>query len=72
MSKDLTFRVELTFNTKIVSDDEIMEIAHNIARAIKNEAENGVGISPEYSDNYTEIIRVTPNYLNTTVIEHVN
>jgi energy-converting hydrogenase Eha subunit G len=72
MSKDLTFRVELSFDKKIVSDEEIMEIAENVARAIKDRAESDERIRPNYSDVVLEIVRVTPQYLNTTVIEHVD
>jgi SAM-dependent MidA family methyltransferase len=71
MSKDLTFRVELSFSSKITDDDAIMEIAQKIADAIKHECNHGMGIAPDYGDAYTEIVRVTPNYLNKTVIEHV-
>jgi len=69
MSKDLTFRVELTFSEKVTSDDDIMEIAQNIADALKSHA-NTAGLAPEGGDSFTEIIRVTPNYLNKTIIEH--
>lgn len=70
MAKDITFRVELTFESNIERDEDIMNIAENIARAIKAET-NGQGISPQNGDTYLEIIRVTPQYLNKTIIEHV-
>lgn len=73
MSKDLVFRVELSFDNKIVSDDEINEIAQNVALAIKERAESdNERVRPNYSDVNLEIIRVTPQYLNETIIEHVN
>jgi hypothetical protein len=71
MSKDVTFRVELTFKSHIERDEDVMAIAQNIARAIVAET-NGQGISPQDGDTYLEIVRVTPQYLNKTIIEHVN
>lgn len=71
MSKDVTFRVELTFESNIERDEDVMAIAQNIARAIVAET-NGQGISPQDGDTYLEIVRVTPQYLNQTIIEHVN
>jgi hypothetical protein len=71
MSKDVTFRVELTFESNIERDEDVMAIAQNIARAIVAET-NGQGISPQDGDTYLEIVRVTPQYLNKTIIEHVN
>jgi hypothetical protein len=67
MSKDLTFRVELTFSGKIVSDDEVMEIAQKIANSLEHEVNTG-GLAPEDSDIFTEHIRVTPQYVNKTII----
>jgi hypothetical protein len=48
-----------------------MEIARNIARAIKNESNNGLGISPEDSETYTEKIEVKPQFLEDIVTEVV-
>lgn len=70
MAKDITFRVELTFQSNIERDEDLMNIAENIARAIKAET-NGLGIAPHEGDTYLEVIRVTPTYLNKTIIEHV-
>jgi len=67
--KSLSFRVEIDFESEIVDDNDIMEVAQNIARAIKNEANSGA-IAPENGDTYTEIIRVTPQYIAKTIIEH--
>lgn len=69
MNKTISFRVELTFESKIDRDEDIMNVAHNIARAIVAET-NGQGIAPQDGDTYLEIVRVTPQYLNETVIEH--
>lgn len=67
MSKDLTFRVELSFSGKVVSDEEVMEIAQKIANSLEHEVNTG-GLAPEDSDVYTEHIRVTPQYLDKTII----
>jgi hypothetical protein len=71
MSKDVTFRVELSFESNIERDEDVMEIAQNIARAIVAEAKSNF-IAPDNGDTYLEIVRVTPQYLNQTIIEHVN
>jgi hypothetical protein len=70
MSKTISFRVEVTFADNVEKDEEIMEIAQNIARAIKLET-NGEGISPRNGDTYTREIRVTPWCLDKTIIENV-
>lgn len=67
MSKKLTFSVTLTFESAINDDNDIIEIANNIARAIKNEANNGMGIVTDFSDTYTEKIEVKPQYLDEAV-----
>jgi hypothetical protein len=60
MSRKIAFTVTLTFESKITDDKDILEIANNIARAIKNEANNGQGITTDFSDTYTETIMVKP------------
>jgi hypothetical protein len=70
MSKSVSFRVELTFESNIERDEDLMSIAQNIARAIVAET-NGQGIAPQDGDTYLEEVRVTPWYLNKTVIENV-
>jgi hypothetical protein len=70
MSKSVSFRVELTFESNIESDEDLRAISQNIARAIVAET-NGQGIAPQDGDTYLEEVRVTPWYLNKTVIEHV-
>lgn len=67
MSKKLSFTVTLTFSDKIQDDTCINEIAQNIVRAIKSEANNGMGITPDYSDSYTEKIEVKPQFLDDVV-----
>jgi hypothetical protein len=63
----LNFVVSLTFADKITDDQDILEIANNIARAIKNEVENGQGITTDFSDTYTEKIEVKPQFLDDIV-----
>ena len=70
MSKTQAFRIELTFESNIERDEDLMAIAENVARAIVAET-NGEGIAPQDGDTYLEIVRVTPWYLNETVIKHV-
>jgi hypothetical protein len=70
MSKSVLFRLELTFESSIESDEDLMAIAQNVARAIVAET-NAQGIAPRYTDTYLEEVRVTPWYLNKTVIENV-
>lgn len=67
MSKKHSFIVTLTFESKITDDKDIMEIASNIARAIKNEANSGMGITTDFSDTYTESVEVKPQFLDESV-----
>jgi hypothetical protein len=67
MSRKLSFTVTLEFESKITDDKDILEIASNIARAIKNEANNGHGIVTDFSDTYTERITVKSQYLEDVV-----
>ncbi len=71
MSKKLSFNVTLTFESKITDDKDIMEIAENIARAIKNEANNGMGITTDFSDTYTETVEVKPQFIDETVVLNI-
>ena len=64
----LNFTVSLTFADKITDDTDILEIASNIARAIKNEVENGQGITTDFSDTYTKEIEVRPQYIAQSVV----
>jgi hypothetical protein len=70
MSKQVLLRVELEFADGIYQDEDVMEIAQNVARAIVAET-NGQGIAPQEGDTYLEVVRVTPHWLNKTIIEHV-
>ena len=67
MSNKLTFSVTLTFESAINDDNDILEIAKNIARAIKSEADNGYGITTDFSDTYTERVEVKPQYIDETI-----
>jgi hypothetical protein len=67
MSKDLTFRVEVSFSGKVYTDDEINEVANKIANALKREVEENE-LAPENSDIVTEHIRVTENYSNESIV----
>lgn len=71
MSKKLSFTVTLTFSDKISDDVEIKEIAENIARAIKNEANNGLGITTDFSDAFTKTIEVKPQFLDDVIMVNV-
>lgn len=64
--KKLTFSVTLTFESKISDDNEILEVANNIALAIKDGA-NGHGIAPEISETFLETIEVKPQFTDGTV-----
>lgn len=70
MAKSILFQVELEFESNIEQDEDVIEVARNIARAIVAET-RGQGISPQNSDTYLEIVRVKPWYLDKTIIEHV-
>jgi hypothetical protein len=67
MSRKQTFIVTLEFADKITDDNDVMEIASNIARAIKNEANNGQGITTDFSDTYTTGVSVKPQFLDEVV-----
>ena len=73
MSKDVVFRVEISFKDSIKTDEGIMEVAQKIADALEHEVNHGNGLAPEQINDdedgtYTEHIRVTPNDLNKTII----
>lgn len=59
MSKTISFKVNLTFSEEITRKKDIQEIARNIARAIRNEA-NGAGIASDDADAFTEKVEVSP------------
>jgi hypothetical protein len=55
--KKLTFTVVIEFEDKIVNDNEISQVADNIADAIVEKA-NGYGIAPDDSETYTKHVEV--------------
>jgi hypothetical protein len=57
MSKTITFSVSVTFNEAVTDQDQIMEIAQNIADGIQKHSHN-VGVAPK--GNYTTNFEVTP------------
>ena len=63
MSKKLTFTVTVEFADKIVDDNEVLEVANNIAKAIVNDA-NTIGIAPEESETHTESVEVKPQFVD--------
>lgn len=65
------FIVEIVTESSIVDDNEVNEMAQNIANAIVNEARNGLGIVPEESETYTEIVYVKGWYSDKQIIEHI-
>lgn len=71
MSKTTKFIVEIVTGDKIIDDQCKDDMAQNIARAIVNEANNGMGITPDYSDTFTEIVYVKEWYSDKQIIEHV-
>lgn len=66
--KTIAFTVHLTFSGKISSDEEIKEIANNIAEALKREASE-YGISPESSDEYVKEIEVSQSGISLTNVK---
>lgn len=70
MAKNLTFTIQLQFADNVEQDEDVMQVAQNIARAIVAET-NGQGIAPQNGDTYLETVKVTPQFLNETVIENV-
>ena len=65
--RKLTFTVTVEFANKITDDNEINEVANNIAKAIVDRA-NHEGIAPENSDNYTESVEIQSETLLTESI----
>ena len=61
-NKRVRLLVEIDFSDSIYDDDEIKEVAENVATAIKNEAA-GQGIAPEDSEAFTENITISQSGL---------
>jgi hypothetical protein len=71
MSRKLSFTVTLEFADKITDDQDILEIASNIARAIKREADSGDGIVTDFSDTFTKSVSVKPQFLDETITQQI-
>jgi hypothetical protein len=67
MSKKIQFTVSITFSEKVTDDQDILDIAKNIARAIKNEAVEGDGITTDFTDAITREIEVKPQFSDETI-----
>jgi len=67
MSRKLTFTVTVEFADKVVDDNEVIEVAENIARAIVDESQSGMGIAPEESETFLESVEVKPVFLDKTI-----
>ena len=72
MSRKIQFTVSITFSEKVTDDQDILDIAKNIARAIKNEAVEGNGITTDFTDAFTEEIEVKPQFLDEVINLKVN
>lgn len=66
MSKVHSFTLTLKFSDKVVSDEEIREIAQNIANGIKTQID-GSGMAPEDSDAFTEEFSVKHQFLDEVI-----
>jgi hypothetical protein len=72
MNRTTRFIVEIVTEDRIDDDNEKNEMAQNIARAIVNEAESGIGIVPEDSETFTSIVYVKEWYSDKQIIEHTH
>ena len=66
MKNTLIFTVAVSFEDKITDDNEIKEVAENIARAIERET-NGIGIAPENSETFTREVEVSNSFSEVNV-----
>lgn len=69
MNKTQRFIVEIVTEDSINDDNEINEMAQNIADAIVSYA-NSKGITPENSETFTKIVYVKGWYSDKQIIEH--
>jgi hypothetical protein len=68
-TKTQRFIVEIVTEDAIVDDNEVNEMAQNIADAIVSHA-NTTGITPENSETFTKIVYVKGWYSDKQIIEH--
>ena len=64
------FIVEIVTEDKITDDNEVNEMAQNIADAIVSQSKTS-GIVPEDSETYTNIVYVKGWYSDKQIIEHI-
>ena len=69
MNTTQKFMVEIVTEDSINDDNEINEMAQNIADAIVSHA-NTSGITPEDSETFTKIVYVKGWYSDKEIIEH--
>jgi|TARA_R110000851_G_scaffold196444_4_gene347435 hypothetical protein len=69
--KTQRFIVEIVTEDKITDDNEVNEMAQNIADAIVSHA-NSSGIVPEESETFTNIVYVKGFYSDKEIIEHIH
>jgi hypothetical protein len=70
MSNKIAFTVTLELSDNVTNVAEIMEMAQNIANAIKSHADS-TGISPQDSDSYTISASVKPIGLDEVITEKI-
>lgn len=71
MSTTQRFIVEIVTEDKISDDNEVNEMAQNIADAIVDKCNRGeVGIVPEDSETFVKIVYVKGWYSDNQIIEH--
>ncbi len=71
MNTTQRFIVEIVTEDKISDDNEINEMAQNIADAIVEKCKHGeVGIVPENSETFTKAVYVKGWYSDKQIIEH--
>lgn len=59
MKNTLVFTVAVSFEDKVTDENEVAEVAENIARAIKNESVRGMGIAPKNCGTLTVAVEVS-------------
>lgn len=64
--KTVVLKLEITFEDSISDNNEIFEIMKSVARAIEHEA-GTMGIAPEDSNNFTNVIRVSSPFHNKSI-----
>lgn len=70
MNKTQKFIVEIVTEDSINDDNEINEMAQNIAEAIVAGINSDKGITPQDSETFTKIVYVKGWYSDKQIIEH--